>query len=101
MTPDCWEVLEIIDADGEVFHKVLCSSYGGYCCSDTWKMNSGIDYMLETDEAYLVYGYSGSLYTLYKNSNRMSGMMSMIYEQLPKEFVSLADMEKIKERYLK
>jgi hypothetical protein len=100
MTPDCWHVLEIVD-DGGVFHKILCSNYGGYLHGDSWKMNSGIDYIKETDKAYEVYGFSGSKYTLYKNCERMSGIMSMIYGQLPEEFVRIIDMEKIKDWYLK
>ena len=80
-TPDAWVVVSI-NHNGEAIRKVLAGWYGGYARGDSWKLNSGIEKTVETDEYYDFHGYSGSVYRCYKNCERMTGLMSMIYSSI-------------------
>ena len=77
-TPDAWVVVEI-QGENETIRKVLAGWYGGFLNGDSWKLNSGIEETVETEDYYDFHGYSGSTYRCYKNAERMSGMMSMVY----------------------
>lgn len=64
--PDKWLVLKI---DGEeLIYKVFGSWSGGYLDGDSWKLNSGIESVEETNDAFLFKGFSGSVYKCRKNS---------------------------------
>lgn len=83
--PDRWVILEIINpADTvkttEKLYKVFGGWYGGYAYGDSWRMNSGITKIVEDGEYFHIHGYSGSVYTVHKNSYGMGGYMSMVYE---------------------
>ena len=83
-TPDKWVVLEITNKDKKI-RKVLASFYGGYLSGDSWKLNSGIESTVETDEYYDFTGYSGSTYRCYKNAEGMSGYTAGVYSHLQKK----------------
>jgi len=72
-SPDAWVVVKLSgDAvpDG-VLYKILAGWKGGYTSGDSWKLNSGITKIEETEHVFNVYGYSGSIYSCYKDGERM------------------------------
>jgi len=72
-TPDRYVILKI-DAPGqETLHKVFASWVRGYTTGDTWRMNSGIVEVSETDTHYIFSGDSGSTYKCLKGSEGTSG----------------------------
>jgi len=79
-TPDCWKIVELTNtATGESHKRVLCSWYGGYLGGDSWKLSSG---NLETEDHgdhWVVPQHSGSVYQLYKNREKISGMMQNVF----------------------
>lgn len=78
-TPDCWELLRITTTDGEVIDKVIAGWYGGFAGSNSWKISSGIESVIEHDDHYEMPQSSGSTYLCGKGTRRMSGLMTMIY----------------------
>lgn len=85
-TPDAWNIVSFT-SNGEKVDKVFAGWYGGYTGSDSWKMSSGIVKIEETDNAYLVHNYSGSIYTCYKNAERLTGLMASIYASWEKRLL--------------
>ena len=77
--PDCWVVLKISAAEHGTHYRLFGGWYGGYCGSDSWKMNSGITKVDVDGDVYLFHGESGSVYRCHKNTERMSGYMMNIY----------------------
>ena len=77
-TPDRWVVLELSNDEINI-KKVFAGWYGGYLGSDNWKLSSGIVEVKDTGEAYEFLNHSGSVYTCYKRSYGMTGLMSDIY----------------------
>lgn len=66
--PDRWVVIKITDKATEEFHyRVFATWYGGYCGSDSWKMNSGIVSLVKRDSFYEFTGESGSVYSCHEN----------------------------------
>ena len=75
--PEKWLVIVIENPEAEepmhrVVHKVFASWAGGYLADDSWKMNSGIDRIMEDDKSVDFYGYSGSRYSCDKGSYGVS-----------------------------
>lgn len=70
-TPDRWVMLKI-SHEGVPTYKILAGWYGGYSNGDSWKLNSGVTQIKETDTEYLFYGYSGSVYHCHKQSYGLS-----------------------------
>ena len=58
--PDKWVVLKI-NAEPP-FYRVFAVWRGGYLSGESWRINSGVDRVEETEDAYLFYGHSGSVY---------------------------------------
>lgn len=79
-TPDRWVVVEINSAKHGRIRKVLASWYGGYAGSDSWRMNSGIEKVIDQGDYYDVVGSSGSVYKCYKGAEGMSGYTSDVFE---------------------
>lgn len=79
--PDSWVVIKISDN----LHKVLGGFSGGYLYGDSWKLNSGIEKIEETDKEYLVYGFSGSVYVCRKGREHLSGYTGSILADLQKK----------------
>ena len=59
--PDAWTVIKIED-DKSTWYKLFASWNGGYLGEDSWRMNSGIEKIEETENDYLIHGFSGSCY---------------------------------------
>jgi hypothetical protein len=81
-TPDRWVIIKITSPEYETIYKVLAGWYGGFAGSDSWKINSGITKIVESADNYEVYGYSSSVYTLYKGADGFSGLMFNTFERL-------------------
>ena len=83
--PDRWVVIKITPAEGDPHYRVFASFYGGYLNGDSWKMNSGITSVEETEKDYLFSGSSGSCYRCSKDAYGMSSYSASILNQLIKE----------------
>lgn len=64
--PDKWMLVKITGKDPH--YRVFGSWYGGYLGADSWRLNSGIDSMIEEDDHYLFIGSSGSTYACRKDT---------------------------------
>lgn len=64
--PDNWVIIKISGSDPH--YKVLVGWSGGYLSDDSWRMNSGITSVVETETHYDFYGSSGSCYHCHKDS---------------------------------
>ncbi len=73
-TPDCWVKIRVEHPKQETIEKIVGGWSGGYADGDTWRVNSGIERVVEDEEYYDFHGYSGSVYRCYKQSQgiRMS-----------------------------
>lgn len=81
-TPDRWAIVHITSLDHPPIDKVVGSWYGGYGGSDSWRMNSGIEKVVDCDKFYDIYGYSGSIYRCYKGSQGMSAYTEMVMNNM-------------------
>lgn len=92
-TPDCWKIVELTNVQtGETHKRVLCSWYGGYMGADWWKLSSGNISVEDHGDHYIVPQHSGSVYKLYKASEKVSGMMQSIFhsfERRPQDVVTM------------
>ena len=80
--PDTWVVLEIKSKDTEPIRKLFAGWYGGFANGDEWRLNSGITETIDCGDYYEFYGYSGSVYSCYKNNQKMSVYQEGILRQL-------------------
>jgi hypothetical protein len=96
-TPDAWVVLKM----GENSHKILAGWGGSFLYGDSWKLNSGIKKVVETEDAYEVHGYSKSVYRCMKDREHLniitSGMLKLFQTQLPT--IEPVEMKKVKVLY--
>lgn len=83
-TPDKWVVLQF-NHNGEITHKVLGGWYGGYLGGDSWRMNSGITEVIDSNDIFIFKGYSGSEYHCNKTAYGMSGLMSSTYASFERQ----------------
>lgn len=79
--PDNWVILKI-NNQGETFYKVLAGWSGGYLDGDSWRMNSGIERMEESDTHYKFYGHSGSCYVCHKETYGLRMNNAHVWNQL-------------------
>lgn len=79
--PDTWVILKLTHNNNTIY-KILAGWYGGYCGSDSWKLNSGITAVRENKHSYCFYGSSGSIYVGHESNERLSGVTSSIISQL-------------------
>jgi dihydrodipicolinate synthase/N-acetylneuraminate lyase len=87
-TPDRWIVVTLRDPTTEqTIDKVLAGWYGGYLNGDSWKLNSGISKVEETENYFLFHGYSKSVYKCYKNRYGTTGLTSSILNTIPKHML--------------
>jgi hypothetical protein len=84
-TPDCWELLKITSPEHGVIYKVIAGWYGGFAGSNSWKISSGIENVVEHEDRFEMPQSSGSVYVCYKSSRRMSGLMMDIYVSFKKK----------------
>jgi hypothetical protein len=64
--PDSWAIVKITGTDPH--YRVFGSWSGGYLDGDSWKLNSGITDVTETETHYHFKGHSGSEYVCHKES---------------------------------
>jgi hypothetical protein len=84
-TPDLWVIVEINSKEHGKIRKMLGSWYGGFARSDEWRMNSGIEEVIDQGDYYDIVGYSGSIYKCYKNCVGWSAYTNRVYNNLKKE----------------
>jgi hypothetical protein len=70
--PDRWLMVRLSN-DGKAHYRIFATWIGGYLDGDSWKLNSGVVSLTETDNHYSFYGTSGSIYICLKNSYGSSG----------------------------
>jgi hypothetical protein len=94
-TPDLWVIVEINSPEHGKIRKVLGSWYGGFGGSDEWRMNSGIEKVIDQGDYYDIVGYSGSIYKCYKNRVGCSAYTNRVYNNLKKELedINMGTME--------
>lgn len=76
--PDSWVILEFNSADAGKVHKVFAGWRGGYMDGESWKLNSGIVKVTETEKTLDFIGESGSTYRCHKDGFGMSFYMQSI-----------------------
>jgi hypothetical protein len=79
-TPDNWVVIKLKGDDPH--YRILAGWSGGYTTSDTWRMNSGITRVDETEYAFLFYGASGSCYEGRKTAYCLRKNNAYVWAQL-------------------
>ena len=78
-TPDTWVILLVDYPDYGKIHKVFAGWSGSYLYGASWKLSSGIVTFEDMGEHYESLQDSGSTYTLYKSSERMSAIMASTF----------------------
>ena len=80
--PDNWVVIKIYPEKSKPLYKVLGGWLGGYPYGDSWRMNSGIISVIETDNYFHFEGSSGSDYRVNKKSYELSINTSGVWSAL-------------------
>jgi len=84
--PDNWVVLKNTLGD-ETIYKVLGGWSGSFAWGDSWRLNSGIVKVEESEKYWTFHGHSGSEYICHKNSYELrmnnGGICKQILEQFP------------------
>jgi hypothetical protein len=83
--PNNWVVLKITLEDQSIY-KILAGWSGSYLDGSSWKLNSGITHVEETDTHYNFYGYSGSCYKCNKESYGLHNSTINLYESMKQRF---------------
>lgn len=65
-TPDEFAILKMI-LNGKVHYRVFGTWRGGYTTGDSWRLNSGIDWVEAKGPLLLFHGSSGSIYEVHKD----------------------------------
>lgn len=77
-TPDSWSIIKLTKPDNNfMLYKVVANFCGGYMYGDEWRINSGILHVKTTKHYYLITGYSGTQYKLFKNREGVRGIAAM------------------------
>ena len=71
-SPDKWVIVEITRKDGASHRRVLGSWYGGFAGSDSWRMSSGVEDVVDEGDCYKIKNTSGSTYYCVKGCEGMS-----------------------------
>jgi hypothetical protein len=80
--PDLWTIVRLTSKEHSKIDKVVGSWYGGYGGSNSWRMNSGIEKIVEHELYYDIIGYSGSVYKCFKNSQGWSAYTKMVLDNM-------------------
>jgi len=83
--PDNWIILKI-KGEGSCYYKVLAGWSGGYLDGDSWRANSGIVKIEQTDTHYNFIGETGSVYKCHKESETIRMNISGVLSQWLKEY---------------
>ena len=81
-TSDNWVKLKITRKDGEVSHKILCGTSGGYTTGDSWRLSSEPQSMEEEGDYLVFTTLSGSKYHCHKGSQCVRMNCSHIIHEL-------------------
>lgn len=85
-TPDCWVVIEISGKKvDKPYRRVLAGWYGGYAGSNSWKLSSGIEDMIDRGDHWEIPNHSGSIYYCYKSLERFSMLTGSIFSNYCKD----------------
>lgn len=97
LTPHGWIVIKISKENEPDVYKVFASWRGGYLDGDSWKLNSGIKRVEETEDKYIFHGYSGSEYHCKKTYYGIcSGYAESILDSLTRKIIeSGCDVEEL------
>lgn len=91
--PNRWIIVQIKGDDPH--YRVFGSWSGGYLDGDSWRMNSGITEVHETDTTYNFMGSSGSTYFCNKESYGLTlysaGVLAQYEKKLKGKFAPLYD----------
>lgn len=79
-TPDNWVIIKFKGDDPH--YRVLAGWSGGYTTGDSWRMNSGITKVEETEDSYYFYGSTGSCYNCRKSSYGLRMNNAHVWAQL-------------------
>jgi hypothetical protein len=79
--PDNWVIVKI-QHKGSHYYKVLGGWSGGYLNGSSWRMNSGITEIHETDDNYYFKGSTGSEYRCAKSENCVRMNIAHVLAQL-------------------
>ena len=86
--PDKWIVIKITHND-TIAYKLFTTTGGGYLYGDSWRMNSGIEQMIDKGRTIDVKGFSGSIYSCGKGSYGLSayggGVLSGFINAVPSD----------------
>ena len=91
--PDNWVILRIKEGKGTFpFYKVLAGWSGGYLDGDSWRMNSGITRVEDHETYYSFYGYSGSVYKVWKDRYGLRMNNAGVYNHMKEKFGDAIEM---------
>ena len=81
--PDSYRILLIETPDNKPLVKVFASWSAGYLDSDSWRLNSGTEVIIEEQNNYFFYGFSGSIYKLNKyNQGSLTSYAYNVYDRI-------------------
>jgi hypothetical protein len=105
-TPDRWVILKF-KSPVDTVYKVLGGWSGGYTHGDSWKISSGITYVIKKEDKLILPQHSGSLYNLFYTRQGLSmmtaGILNSLTEQAkerPDVGVELLEVEKFLKEFL-
>jgi len=75
--PDGWAVLKISTIGNNPFYKVF-----GSWNNESWRLNSGITHIEETENEFRFHGESGSIYVCNKEYNHICGYSGNILRNI-------------------
>lgn len=82
-TPDRWVIVKVSPAEpADEHYRVFATMAGGYLTGNSWKLNSGITSVTETNKSYMFHGSSGSVYMCNKQSYGLSGYGASVLDGL-------------------
>lgn len=84
-TPDCWVIVKVSLKGGTPHYRVLASWFGGFTWGDSWKLSSGIEDIIDEGEILVMPQTSGSVYRLWKTSERLSGVSTGVFNNFAKQ----------------
>ena len=89
--PDNWVVIKMTrqQPNLQVTYKVLAGWKAGYLDGESWRMNSGVDFIVDHKDEVHFHGRSGSNYICGKGQYGMRRNGSSIFERMTKDSESM------------
>jgi hypothetical protein len=85
-SPSVWHIIKIKAPEHDLYYRVLAGWYGGYAGSDSWKISSGINAVIDKGTYWEMPQSSGSVYYCYKESERHSMLTQMTFQKYRNQF---------------